>query len=173
MEKPNPADSPKPRPAGRGGRVRGASAESTGTPPPQGTPETLEELSQLPNDALDVRAALQFAGGVACETTAEIGQGFVDRKVVTYAAAAGQPPAAHTEDGRWSPSRDPTLAAQLEEAIRRRGLQETYVRALKRLVGRPSEGRPAPTGTSELFGLIHASPRLRTIAALAAIGETA
>jgi hypothetical protein len=172
MEKPDPADFPKTGPAGRGGRMRGPRAESA-RPAAQGTPETLDELSQLPNDALDVRAALRLAGGVACATTVEIGQGFVDRKVVIYAAAAGQPPAAHTEDGRWSPSRDPTLAAQLEELIRRRGLQEAYVLALTRLIGRPSEGRPAPAGTSELFALIHANPRLRTIAALAAIGETA
>ena len=47
-----------------------------------------------------------------------------------------------------------------------------------RLTPPPANDNATATATataagSELFGLIHAGPRLRTIAALAAIGETA
>ena len=45
--------------------------------------ERAERLRRLPNDALDVRAALRLAGGVACETTTQISQGFIDNKIVT------------------------------------------------------------------------------------------
>lgn len=134
--------------------------------------ERAERLRRLTNDALDVRAALRLAGGIACDTTIQISQGFKKNKVVTYGGPGGQPPAAHTADGRWSPTRDHTLAAWLEEEIRRRGFQAEYVRILVRLTPPPTNGDATVDG-SDLFGLVHAGPRLRTIAALAAIGETA
>jgi hypothetical protein len=175
VEKSNPSEGPKSRTGGKSPRPRGATAESGGTPakmpqsrPPPLPPQTVADLSQLTNDELDVRAAHRLAGGVACQTAAEIGQGFVDQRVVTYAGDKGQPPSAHTADGRWSPTRDPTLAAQLEEEILRQRRQEAYVDALARLLGPPPNGHPALGDPAVLFSLIHASPRFRTIAALMA-----
>jgi hypothetical protein len=152
-------------------RGSGSTKQDGAVAPGSEAMERAERLRRLTNDALDVRAALRLAGGVACETPIEISQGFIDDKVVTYAGAAGQPPAAHTADGRWSPTRDHALAARLEEEIRRRGLEAEYVHILARLTP-PSASGTAAAGASELFGLVHAGPRLRTIAALAAIGET-
>src|SRR5204862_2876258 len=104
--------------------------------------ERADRLRQLANDALDVRAALRLAGGVACETTIQISQGFIDHKIVTYAGSGGQPPAAHTADGRWSPTRDHALAARREEEIRRRGLEAVYVHYLAWLTPPPHTGTP-------------------------------
>src|SRR3954452_17493005 len=134
--------------------------------------ERAERLRRLSNDALDVKAALRLAGGVACQTPTEISKGFIGNKVVTYAGTAGQPPAAHTADGRWSPTRDHALAARLEEEIHRRGLDELYVRVLAELTPPPAPNGSAPAAGAELFGLIHAGPRLRTIAALASLDDT-
>lgn len=158
----------------RGGKARreNESGQNDGANAPGSEAmERADRLRRLSNDALDVRAALRLADGVACDTTTQISQGFIDDKVVTYGGREGQAPAAHTADGRWSPTRDHALAAKLEDEIRRRGLQEEYVRILACLTPRGANGTDPACGP-ELFGLIHAGPRLRTIAALAAIGET-
>lgn len=153
-------------------RGSGSTKQDGAVAPGSEAMERAERLRRLTNDALDVRAALRLAGGIACDTTIQISQGFKKNKVVTYGGPGGQPPAAHTADGRWSPTRDHTLAAWLEEEIRRRGFQAEYVRILVRLTPPPTNGDATVDG-SDLFGLVHAGPRLRTIAALAAIGETA
>jgi hypothetical protein len=164
-------DSGVSRRAARTSRAGGSTKQDGAVAPGSEAMERADRLRQLTNDALDVRAALRLAGGVACDTATQISQGFIDDKVVTYGGTNGQPPAAHTADGRWSPTRDHALAARLEDEIRRRGLEADYVHILARLTPPATSGTAAP-GPSELFGLIHAAPRLRTIAALAAIGET-
>src|SRR3954468_6128812 len=106
---------------------------------------TATDLRRLSNDELDTLAALRLGGGVACESAAQVGQGFVDRRVVVYAGAdrrgggrtaggAGAPAA----DGLWSPTRDGPAAFALEREVRRRGLEAAYVAALVDQVTQPT-----------------------------------
>lgn len=135
---------------------------------------TANDLRQLSNDELDTLAALRLGGGVACETAAQVGRGFVDGRVVVY-PGADRRYGAHTADGLWSPTRDGAAAYALEREVRRRGLEAAYVAALADLAapaggagGGP--GGELPRDARGLFALVHASPRNRTIAVLVATG---
>lgn len=133
-------------------------------------PANLEALRQQPNDELDALAALVLEGAVLGNSAAQTAQAFADGKIVV-SRTTGSPPQVQTADNRWSPTRDIAVAMKLENSIRRRGLQDRYVEALKELTGQSQPSSVAATGEgADLFTLINATPRQRTLAAIIAVG---
>ena len=122
---------------------------------------TATDLRQLSNDELDTLAALRLGGGLACETPRRSARG-----LSTGGSSSTPGPTGGTGAHGRRPvvaDRDAAAALVVERVIRRRGLEAAYVAALAEVVG--GRAGQAPHDARGLFALVHASPRLRTIAA--------